>query len=60
MKISKEKLKEIIREEIQRLNEDKSLAYFQHIGYDIFDSIQKLDKEMKKHSVAKNLERLKR
>ena len=42
-----------------KLNEDKSLAYFQHIGYDIFDSIQKLDKEMKKHSVAKKSGKIK-
>ena len=42
-----------------KLNEDKSLAYFQHIGYDIFDSIQKLDKEMKKHSVAKKYGKIK-
>ena len=37
----------------RKLNEDKSLAYFIHIGYDIFDSIHKLDKEIKQHSVAK-------
>ena len=43
----------------EKLNEDKSLAYFQHIGYDIFDSIQKLDKEMKKHSVAKKSGKIK-
>ena len=45
------KLKDILKE--GTASGDKSLAYFQHIGYDIFDSIQKLDKEMKQHSVAK-------
>ena len=44
----------------EKLTEDKSLAYFQHIGYDIFDSIQKLDKEMKKHSVAKKSGKIKK
>ena len=52
--MSKFKLKKLLKESEGKLTEgDKSLAYFQHIGYDIFDSIQKLDKEMKQHSVAK-------
>ena len=43
-----------------KLNEDKSLAYFQHIEADIFDAIHKLDSEMKKHSVAKKDAKIKK
>ena len=52
------KLRDILKKE--KLNEDKSLAYFIHIGYDIFDSIHKLDNEMKKHSVAKKSGKIKK
>ena len=59
--MSKFKLKKLLKESEGKLTEgDKSLAYFQHIGYDIFDSIHKLDNEMKKHSVAKKSGKIKK
>ena len=60
---SRKELMKVLKKAIKegKLNEgDKSLAYFQHIGYDIFDSIHKLDNEMKRHSVAKKSGKIKK
>ena len=45
------KLKDILKEGTD--SGDKSLAWLLHIGYDVYGSIEKWAKEIKKHSVAK-------